>query len=59
MARCLPRCRQVYLVAHQYPRRFLVLLEEFLPHPDVLQRALLGDVVDEDDALRIFEVGRD
>lgn len=36
-----------------------MLLEQFLPHSDVLKGILFGDVVNEDDALRIFEVGWD
>lgn len=36
-----------------------MFLEQFQPHPDVLQRVLLGDIVHKDDALCIFEVGGD
>lgn len=33
-----------------------MFLEQFQPHPDVLQRVLLGDIVHKDNALCIFEV---
>lgn len=55
----VPCVAEVYLIGHQDAGRLLVLLEKLMPHGCIFERARLGDVVDEDCELRIFEVGGD
>lgn len=55
----VPCVTEVYLIGHQDSGGLLVLLEELVPHGYIFERAWLGDVVDEDCELRIFEVGWD
>jgi hypothetical protein len=59
MVASLPCITEVNLIRHQDAGRVLVFLEQLMPHGYVLQRVLLGDIVDEDCELCIFEVGWD
>jgi hypothetical protein len=53
----VPGIGEVNFIGDEYSGCFLVFLEEFVPHVDVLKRVLFGDVADEDCELCIFEVG--